>query len=58
MKKNNICLSRATIMFLLKVCEYVRVKYGMNNSSNPWLVRSNASSGAIREVVQYGIIPR
>ncbi len=42
----------------LKVCEYVRVKYGMNNAGNHWLVSSNTSSGAVREVVQYGIIPR
>ena len=42
----------------LKVCEYARVKYGMNNRGNYWLVNSNTRSGAIREVVYYGIIPR
>lgn len=42
----------------LKVSEYVRVKYGMNNAGNHWLVNSNTSRGTIREVVQYGIIPR
>ena len=42
----------------LKVCEYARVKYGMNNRGNYWLVQGNTRSGAIREVVYYGIIPR
>jgi len=42
----------------LNVCEYARVKYGMNNRGNYWLARSNSRNGAIREVVYYGIIPR
>jgi len=41
----------------LKVCEYTNVRYGMNNRGNYWLVNSNTKSGAIREVVRYGIIP-
>ena len=42
----------------LKVCEYARVKYGMNNHGNYWLVSSNTSGGAVNEVLHYGIIPR
>ncbi len=42
----------------LKVCEYARVKYGMNNKGNYWLVKSNTSGGAVNEVIHYGIIPR
>lgn len=42
----------------LKVCEYARVKYGMNNKGNYWVVNSNTKGGAVREVLNYGIIPR
>lgn len=42
----------------LKVCEYARVKYGMNNRGNYWLVDGNTSTGAVYEVLHYGIIPR
>ena len=42
----------------VKVCEYARVKYGMNNEGNYWLVSSNTSGGAVNEVLHYGIIPR
>ena len=42
----------------LKVCEYARVKYGMNNRGNYWLVHSNSRGGAVRAVIHYGIIPR
>jgi hypothetical protein len=42
----------------LKVCEYARVKYGMNNRGNYWLVDSNTSGGAVYDVLRYGIIPR
>jgi hypothetical protein len=42
----------------IKVCEYARVKYGMNNQGNYWLVNSNTNGGAVREVLHYGIIPR
>lgn len=42
----------------LKVCEYARVKYGMNNAGNFWVVNSNTSGGAVNEVLHYGIIPR
>jgi len=42
----------------LKVCEYARVKYGLNNKGNYWLVKSNTSGGAVNEVLHYGIIPR
>lgn len=42
----------------LKVCEYARVKYGLNNKGNYWLVSSNTSGGAVNQVIHYGIIPR
>lgn len=41
----------------LRVCEYTKVKYGLNNRGNYWLVNSNTKNGAIRDVVRYGIIP-
>ncbi len=42
----------------LKVCEYARVKYGMNNRGNYWLAHGNTRGGAVRQVINYGIIPR
>ncbi len=42
----------------IKVCEYARVTYGMNNRGNIWLVKSNTRQGAVQEVLNYGIIPR
>jgi len=42
----------------LKVCEYARVKYGMNNRGNYRLVRSTSRGSAVRSVIWYGIIPR
>ncbi len=42
----------------LKVCEYARVKYGMNNRGNYWLADGNTRGGAVRQVINYGIIPR
>lgn len=39
------------------VCEYVNVKFGLNNKGNFWIVNSNTRNGAINEVVRYGIIP-
>jgi hypothetical protein len=42
----------------LKVCEYARVKYGMNNRGNYWLANGNTRGGAVRQVINYGIIPR
>lgn len=41
----------------LKVCEFNNVKFGLNNRGNYWIVNSNTRSGALREVVHYGIIP-
>ncbi|MFI4918747.1 MAG: endopeptidase IV [Legionellales bacterium] len=41
----------------LKVCEYVHVKFGLNNKGNFWIVDSNTRNGAVSEVVHYGIIP-
>jgi hypothetical protein len=41
----------------IKVCEYVHVKFGLNNKGNYWIVDSNSRNGAVNEVVHYGIIP-
>lgn len=41
----------------LKVCEYVNVKFGLNNKGNFWIVDSNTRNGAVNQVVHYGIIP-
>jgi hypothetical protein len=41
----------------VKVCEYVHVKFGLNNKGNFWIVNSNTRNGAVNEVVHYGIIP-
>lgn len=41
----------------VKVCEYVNVKFGLNNKGNFWIVDSNTRNGAVNEVVRYGIIP-
>lgn len=42
----------------IKVCEYARVKFGLNNRGNYWFVGSNNRNTAVREVTNYGIIPR
>ncbi len=42
----------------IKVCEYARVKFGLNNRGNYWVVGSNSRGGAVGEVIRYGIIPR
>ena len=42
----------------LKVCEYVRVKFGMNNRGNFWIGDSAVRGVAVGQVVRYGIIPR
>lgn len=42
----------------LKICEYVRVKFGLNNKGNYWLVNSSTRGNAVGSVVRYGIIPR
>lgn len=41
----------------IKICEYVNVKFGLNNKGNFWIVESNTRNGAVSEVVHYGIIP-
>lgn len=41
----------------LKVCQYVNVKFGLNNKGNFWMVDSNTRNGAVSEVVRYGVIP-
>lgn len=42
----------------LKVCEYARVKYGLNNKGNYWFVDSSSKNSAVQTVLHYGIIPR
>ncbi|MDP3704312.1 MAG: endopeptidase IV [Legionellaceae bacterium] len=42
----------------LKVCEYARVKFGLNNRGNYWVVNSTTRGSAVGDVVRYGIIPR
>jgi hypothetical protein len=42
----------------LKVCEYVRVKFGLNNRGNFWIGESTNRGTAVGNVVRYGIIPR
>jgi hypothetical protein len=42
----------------LQVCEFARVRFGLNNRGNYWIVNSNTKNGAVRQVVNYGIIPQ
>lgn len=42
----------------IKVCEYARVKYGLNNRGNYWFSASTTAGTAVRDVLHYGIIPR
>ena len=42
----------------VKVCEYARVRFGLNNHGNYWLVNSNSRGGAVGDVIRYGIIPQ
>lgn len=41
----------------INVCEYVNVKFGLNNKGNYWIVDGTTRNGAVNEVVRYGIIP-
>ena len=42
----------------IKVCEYARVKYGLNNRGNYWFSSSTNRNRAVADVLHYGIIPR
>lgn len=42
----------------IKVCEYLRVKYGLNNRGNYWFSSSTNRNRAVADVLHYGIIPR
>lgn len=42
----------------IHVCEYVRVKFGLNNRGNFWMVDSANRGSAVGQVVRYGVIPR
>lgn len=41
----------------VKICEYVHVKFGLNNKGNFWVSDGNSRNGAVNDVVHYGIIP-
>lgn len=41
----------------IKVCEYVHVKFGLNNKGNYWIVDGATRNEAVNGVVHYGIIP-
>jgi hypothetical protein len=42
----------------IKVCEFAKVKFGLNNRGSFWIVKGNTRAGAVSEVVHYGIIPQ
>ena len=42
----------------VKVCEFARTRFGLNNRGNFWIVQGNTRAGAVSEVVHYGIIPQ
>ncbi len=42
----------------LKVCEFARVKFGLNNRGNYWFSNSTTRGGGVRDALHYGIIPR
>jgi hypothetical protein len=42
----------------VKVCEFVRVKYGLNNRGNYWFSGSASRGEAVADALHYGIIPR
>lgn len=42
----------------LKVCNFARVKYGLNNRGNFWMVSGTNKSSALRGVTVYGVIAR
>lgn len=43
---------------VVKVCDFARVKYGLNNRGNFWMVSGNSKNGALRDVTYYGVIAR
>ena len=40
----------------LKVCEYIHVKYGLNNRGNYWMSRSSSKNSALRRVNRIGVL--
>jgi len=42
----------------LKVCEFSKTRFGLNNKGNYWVSPGNTRGGAVAEVVYYGIIPQ
>lgn len=42
----------------LKICNFARVKYGLNNRGNFWMVSGTNKNSALRAVTVYGVIAR
>lgn len=42
----------------LKVCDFARVKYGLNNRGNFWMVSGTSKNAALSSVTAYGVIAR
>ena len=42
----------------LQICDFARVKFGLNNRGNFWMVKGNSKNGALQEVTNYGVIAR
>ena len=41
----------------LKICEYPKVRFGINTRGNLWIVSNVSENSAVRGIVRYGIIP-
>jgi hypothetical protein len=55
--KDNVYGSVVNCEEVIKVCEFPKVKYGLNNTGNYWLIDSTTRGSALSAVVRYGIIP-
>lgn len=42
----------------VKVCEFAKTRFGLNNKGNYWVSHGNTRGGAVADVVYYGIIPQ
>jgi hypothetical protein len=42
----------------LKVCNFARVKFGLNNKGNFWMIAGSSKNEALRGVTYYGVIAR
>jgi hypothetical protein len=41
----------------VRICQNTQVRFGLNNKGNFWIVRNSSKNEALRQVVNYGIIP-